>query len=193
MSPASTEPSLLERRYQGERPLRTLLTLYRPERRRLILAAVFFVIKHSPVWMLPALTANIIDIISTPGSDVSGLWFNALVLVLLLVQNVPLHTLYARYLSQAVRATETRLRAAICRRLQHLSISFYTRQSAASLQTKVLRDVENIEQLTEAVLAVSDQLHIEETLDELPVGIHRFRHMPLADEIARLASEAAGV
>lgn len=148
MSPASTEPSLLERRYQGERPLRTLLTLYRPERRRLILAAVFFVIKHSPVWMLPALTANIIDIISTPGSDVSGLWFNALVLVLLLVQNVPLHTLYARYLSQAVRATETRLRAAICRRLQHLSISFYTRQSAASLQTKVLRDVENIEQLT---------------------------------------------
>jgi ATP-binding cassette subfamily B protein len=98
--------------------------------------------------MLPALTANIIDIISTPGADPSGLWFNALLLVLLLAQNVPLHTLYARYLSRAVRETETRLRAAICRRLQHLSISYYTRQSAASLQTKVLRDVENIEQMT---------------------------------------------
>jgi predicted nuclease of restriction endonuclease-like RecB superfamily len=40
------------------------------------------------------------------------------------------------------------------------------------------------------LLAVSDQLHIEESLDELPAGIHRFRHMPLADEIARLAGEA---
>ena len=43
------------------------------------------------------------------------------------------------------------------------------------------------------LLAVSDQLHIEEGLDDLPAGIHRFRHMPLADEVARLASEVAGV
>ncbi len=41
------------------------------------------------------------------------------------------------------------------------------------------------------LLAVSDQLHIEEAgLDDLPAGIHRFRHMPLADEVARLATEA---
>jgi predicted nuclease of restriction endonuclease-like RecB superfamily len=40
------------------------------------------------------------------------------------------------------------------------------------------------------ILAVSDELHIEEKLDELPAGLHRFRHMPLADEVARLAGEA---
>jgi predicted nuclease of restriction endonuclease-like RecB superfamily len=41
------------------------------------------------------------------------------------------------------------------------------------------------------LLAVSDQLHIEQTnLDDLPAGIHRFRNMPLADEIARLATAA---
>ena len=41
------------------------------------------------------------------------------------------------------------------------------------------------------LLAVSDQLHIEEgSLDDLPAGIHRFRHMPLADEVARLATAA---
>jgi predicted nuclease of restriction endonuclease-like RecB superfamily len=43
------------------------------------------------------------------------------------------------------------------------------------------------------LLAVSDQLHIDEQLDDLPAGIHRFRHMPLADEVARLAAEAARV
>jgi predicted nuclease of restriction endonuclease-like RecB superfamily len=40
------------------------------------------------------------------------------------------------------------------------------------------------------VLAVSDQLHVEEAaLDGLPVWIHRFRNMPLPDEIVRLAGE----
>jgi predicted nuclease of restriction endonuclease-like RecB superfamily len=43
---------------------------------------------------------------------------------------------------------------------------------------------------TPFLLAVSDQLHIEEAeLQGLPAGIHRFRQMPLADEIARLAAE----
>ncbi len=40
------------------------------------------------------------------------------------------------------------------------------------------------------LLAVSDQLHIEEGgLEELPAGVHRFRNMPLPDEIARLGNE----
>jgi predicted nuclease of restriction endonuclease-like RecB superfamily len=40
------------------------------------------------------------------------------------------------------------------------------------------------------LLAVSDQLHIEEaTLEGLPAEVHRFRNMPLPDEVARLASE----
>jgi uncharacterized protein len=39
------------------------------------------------------------------------------------------------------------------------------------------------------LLAVSDQLHIDEAeLEGLPAGIHRFRNMPLPDEIARLAA-----
>ncbi|HJT76218.1 MAG TPA: DUF790 family protein, partial [Gemmataceae bacterium] len=40
------------------------------------------------------------------------------------------------------------------------------------------------------LLAVSDQLHIDDTeLEALPAGIHRFRQMPLPDEVARLAGE----
>jgi len=40
------------------------------------------------------------------------------------------------------------------------------------------------------LLAVSDQLKIDEAeLEGLPAGIHRFRQMPLPDEIARLAAE----
>ena len=40
------------------------------------------------------------------------------------------------------------------------------------------------------LLAVSEQLHVDEAdLEGLPVGIHRFRQMPLPDEVARLAAE----
>jgi predicted nuclease of restriction endonuclease-like RecB superfamily len=42
------------------------------------------------------------------------------------------------------------------------------------------------------VLAVSEQLHLgAEELAGLPAGIHRFRQMPLPDEIKRLADEAS--
>ncbi len=44
------------------------------------------------------------------------------------------------------------------------------------------------------LLAVSDQLHIEDAdLETLPAGIHRFRNLPLPDEIIRLASELLGL
>jgi predicted nuclease of restriction endonuclease-like RecB superfamily len=40
------------------------------------------------------------------------------------------------------------------------------------------------------LLAVSDQLHIDEAeLESLPAGVHRFRNLPLPDEVARLAGD----
>jgi predicted nuclease of restriction endonuclease-like RecB superfamily len=40
------------------------------------------------------------------------------------------------------------------------------------------------------VLAVSDQLHVEEgEVEGLPAGLYRFRQMPLAEEVARIAGE----
>jgi predicted nuclease of restriction endonuclease-like RecB superfamily len=40
------------------------------------------------------------------------------------------------------------------------------------------------------LLAVSDQLHVDDAaLEGLPAGVHRFRQLPLPDEVARLAQE----
>jgi hypothetical protein len=40
------------------------------------------------------------------------------------------------------------------------------------------------------LLAVSDQLRIDDAdLEGLPAGVHRFRQMPLPEEVARLASQ----
>ena len=136
----------LEHRYQGEHPLRTLNYLYRPERWRIAIAGCFYVVKHSPSWLLPFFTAKIIDVLVLH-KPLQQLWLNAGMLGFLLLLNVPMHTLYVRYISQAIRLVETRLRSSICRRLQHLSIGYYSRKNAGIIQNKVLRDVETLEQM----------------------------------------------
>ncbi|MDX2188135.1 MAG: ABC transporter ATP-binding protein [Opitutaceae bacterium] len=142
----------LDHRFSGETPVRTLLYLYRGERRRLIWGSVYHCIKHSPVWVMPWITANVIDIVAKPENhQPSELWWNAGILVLLLLQNIPINYLYVRSISKASRSLELKLRSALCRRLQHLSIGYYSRQSAGALQAKVLRDVESVEQVTRGI------------------------------------------
>ncbi|MGB8214951.1 MAG: ABC transporter ATP-binding protein [Anaerolineales bacterium] len=138
-----------ERNYQGENPVRTFMYLYGDQRGRLVLAVLLYFIKASPVWAMPLVTAHIIDLVANGGpKTLENLWLTALILAAMLIQNIPMHYLYVRQISQAVRSMSTQLRSAIVHRLQQLSIDYYKSQSAGRLQNKVLRDVESIETLT---------------------------------------------
>jgi ATP-binding cassette subfamily B protein len=146
------EAHIREIQYQGDRPFRTLINLYRHDKKNLGLSQLFYVIKNSPEWIRPILIANIVDIITVPARhDLSELWINAIVLGVLVAQNVPMHYLHVRFMSAAVRTMEYNLRAAMTRRFQELSIGFYHQNSKGSLQTKVTRDVESIQDLTKYV------------------------------------------
>ena len=139
--------SALEDTYQGDRPLRTLVRLYSGQRRRLGVAAVAFAFKHSPVWVMPVLTADVIDIV-VEHRPLRELWTVGALMALFIAQNLPLATLYIRQLSVAIRTVETSLRMALCRRLQELSIGYHRRVSAGVLQAKIVRDVENVVEST---------------------------------------------
>jgi predicted nuclease of restriction endonuclease-like RecB superfamily len=72
----------------------------------------------------------------------------------------------------------------------YLEVLGFWRRSSAE------RHLERLRQHAQApfLLAVSDQLHIDDAeLEGLPAGIHRFRQMPLPDEVARLAAEVVAV
>jgi len=141
--------NLLERRYRGENPLRTLLTLYSGEHGRMLLAVVFFLIKHSGVWAMPILTAAIVNVVTEPEShSLADLWLYVAILFGIFIQNIPGHYLFIRFISTANRNMENRLRSALTRRLQYLSMNFYHRRTTGALQAKLLRDVEVIQQLT---------------------------------------------
>ncbi|WAL73196.1 ABC transporter ATP-binding protein [Kitasatospora sp. YST-16] len=134
----------LSHRYRGEHPVRTLLFLFRPDRARVLGAVGVFFAKHAPVWLLPLITANIVDVV-VKHRDISVLWWNSAVLLVILLLNLPLHMLYVHWMHGSIRRMGTRLRSALCHRMQQLSIGYHSRVSAGVLQAKVIRDVEGIE------------------------------------------------
>ena len=128
----------------ARRPIGSLVRLFRPYRASMIVATVVFVIKDSPIWILPVLTGNIIDVV-VQHKPVSQLWVNAAVAVGILVINYPLNIIYVNLFSGSTRRVAADLRNGVSARLQLLSIGFHARTSASVIQTKVVRDAENVE------------------------------------------------
>ena len=144
---ALTDPTTL---VDGAHPTRSVLRLLARRPGRLSLALGAFALKEIPLWFLPVITAAIIDIVATGGSVSTLLvWFA--VAVALLLQNYPNHIVYTRNFMTVVRDTGADLRNALAERLQSLSIGFHTRASASIVQTKVVRDVENVEMMLQQV------------------------------------------
>ncbi|MBR7828477.1 ABC transporter ATP-binding protein [Actinospica sp. MGRD01-02] len=136
----------IDHHYRGEHPLRTLAYLAREDRGRLALGTVLFAVKSSPTWLLPLITANVVDVV-VGHQPIFRLWINCGLMLALLLLNYPGHVLYVRCYSYAIRRISNTLRISLCRRLQELSIGYHTRVSSGVLQTKVIRDVETIEQM----------------------------------------------
>ncbi|MFF5302981.1 ABC transporter ATP-binding protein [Streptomyces sp. NPDC013161] len=145
---ASTTEKPLDHRYRDEHPIRTLAYLFHADRRQLALAVVVFTVKHSPIWLLPLITASIIDTV-VQHQPVSRLWTSTGIILFILLINYPLHVLYVRLLYGSVRRMGTDLRSALCTRMQQLSIGYHSRVSAGVLQAKVVRDVETVEQMVQ--------------------------------------------
>ncbi|MDP9794143.1 hypothetical protein J2S43_002655 [Catenuloplanes nepalensis] len=85
--------------FDGRRPVVTVLRLLRPSRGRVLLALLAFAVKDCPVWLLPLLTANIIDIV-VEHRPIQLLWVNAAVLALVLIQNLPVAIVWTRLMSR---------------------------------------------------------------------------------------------
>ena len=91
------------RKHKGH-PLKILIGLYKGNYNKFFLAVLFFFIKHAPVWVLPIVTANIInDITSGSPETVQNIIIQAIIMVALVVLNVPMNYLYTRYKSLATR------------------------------------------------------------------------------------------
>lgn len=130
-------------------PMQILLGLYKGNYHKFFLAVIFFFIKHAPVWVLPIVTANIInDITSGSPETYQNIIIQAMIMIVLVALNIPMNYMYTRYKSLATRYAEAGLRRALVRKLQQLSISYHKETQSGRLQSKIMRDVEAVETLS---------------------------------------------
>ncbi|MDG5815952.1 ABC transporter ATP-binding protein [Chitinispirillales bacterium ANBcel5] len=142
----------LEQHYKNSSPVLTLFRLFSKERRKVVLSLIFGAIKHTPFLFLPIIIGDVITSVSDPERyGTSGIIRGTVIIVILLIQNIPMHTLFVQYMSVAIRNVEAQLRNALVRRLQELSIAFHENYQSGRLQSKVLRDVESIEILARQI------------------------------------------
>lgn len=152
-SNAQDLPELIHLQYHGRRTIESYLRFYQPHAKGLLLCVVYYVVKSSPVWAVPIVTANVINILAESPPDISAALFVQFAIGGgFLLQNIPTHVLYIRTLSRISREVERNLRSQLCTRLQQLSIPYHVNNKMGVLQIKVLRDVENLETMTRTLV-----------------------------------------
>ncbi|MFC5529935.1 ABC transporter ATP-binding protein [Cohnella yongneupensis] len=149
------EKLFIEDRIGHGRHLFTLLRLFRGMYGGLFVSLLFFILKHSPIWLIPIITGDMINVVSNPDNiNINRIWIDLAIISVVIAQNVPTQLLHTSYLSRSSRQVEAGLRGTLVRKLQHLSISYHSELRSGKLQSKVLRDVEAIETLAKQMMYV---------------------------------------
>lgn len=143
-----TDRSVFAESYKkhGNNSLLVLIGFYKGYYLNFLFSTIFYVIKHSPVWVLPIATANIINY-ATEGRQDAWFWVivNAIVLFVLVIMNVPANYLHMHFRSKAERSVEAGLRSALVHKIQHISMPYQSDLETGRLSSKIMRDVEAIE------------------------------------------------
>ena len=114
---------------------------------KIILSFFLYVIKNSPVYIIPIVSAAVIDeIAAVGGPDTKKLIIYAAIMLVSLIQNVPMHVLYAKITDGFLRNTSAGIKETVIRKLQRLSITYHTEMETGKLQSKFLLDTERVEQ-----------------------------------------------
>ncbi|MBQ7348213.1 MAG: ABC transporter ATP-binding protein [Clostridia bacterium] len=131
-------------------PVKILLKIHKRYIKELLLSLFFYTIKTLPCIFLPVITAKLINLVVTPTEHLAQTMSLYIVLmVVLFLINIPMQRLYIKYYSIVSRMIEAGLRGALVRKLQQLSISFHKEMQSGRIQSKLIRDVETIQSLSD--------------------------------------------
>lgn len=135
-----------------DRPMKILLSFYRGKQWRMIKTCICLVLQRCPVWVIPIATANIINAATYQDEgSMEKILLNVVIALMFIVQNIGSNYLATDAYSGVNREIEGTLRGAMIRRLQHLSIMFHKEVQSGKLQSKIMRDVENVAELLNQV------------------------------------------
>lgn len=120
--------------------------LIKKDRRPIFWSCFLYLFQNAPVWVLPLLTSDVIDLITErPENLAFRLLIDALIAVVLLLQNVPVTMWRLRILNKTIRMRSAQIKQGVIRKLQKLSITYHREIEDGKIQSKILRDLDNVE------------------------------------------------
>ena len=125
---------------------RILIKLLKQNALKIFVSTVMYIVKASPVWIIPVVTASVINTVTDGGEGImNSILIKVGILLFLILQNIPTHMLYARYSDNMLRTVGAGLRNTLIKKLQHLSISYHKEIETGRVQSKFMRDIDAIE------------------------------------------------
>lgn len=175
--PADTPWSFTEyiatyRRNAGH-PIHILLGFFKGSGKDLTIATLGLIAKQSPVWVIPIVTSNVINVITYPEQHtISELWINLAIALVFILQNVLTTWMYALHFGRVNRSIERKLRGSLVVKLQQLSIRFHNETQSGRLLSKVMRDVENVEVLLDQTYRSLPLIVLDITIAVVVTAMH---------------------
>ncbi len=147
-------PETVGKTKNGKPKQKLLRKILKMNAKPLIGSTLVFLIQNLPTWIVPLLTANIINIVTravTLGGATTELWtelaVNGIIMVLVIAQNVPSTVWRSLIVSKMLRRSSAGIKSSVVRKLQSLMITYHKDMQTGKIQSKFLRDTELVDQL----------------------------------------------
>ena len=171
-------------------PLKILFNFYKGQTVSILKSIFLCTMQNLPLWLIPIITSNIINTVTYPDEHtIAVICLNAAVLTVFLLQNIFSTYGVSKVYDKLIRHIEYALRSSLIQKLQELSIMFHKNTNSGKLQSKIMRDCENIEALLSmifrnfCIIVISMLIAIGVTLFKCPVVMLFFLFMVPAEII----------
>ncbi len=125
----------------------------------LTFSTLIYFLQALPTWVLPVVSANLIDIITDAlgaGGMTSADWrlfvINVIILAVAILQNVPTTMWRYNIVSKLLRRTSAGIKSSVVRKLQSLSITYHKDMETGRIQSKFIKDTEQIDMMLNLLL-----------------------------------------
>lgn len=138
---------------QGKKKTPILNRLFKINFKPIILSSLVYLIQTAPVWVVPLLTSNIINLATenlTQGVAITwDFWkyiiINSAIILAVLLLNIPSTMLRMKIYSKMLRRTSAGLKYSVVKKLQGLSITYHRDMLSGKIQAKFLKDTESVD------------------------------------------------
>lgn len=104
---------------------------------------------------MPLVTGDVIDLITErPEGYLLRVIIDAIIFAVMVAQNVPTNMWYSAITNKMIRNTTAGIKSSVIRKLQRLSITYHREMEGGKIQSKFLRDIDNVDMYYRNVVQV---------------------------------------